>query len=169
MRYEINLTYSKSLIRYAVLRFWWRALGVGFILGITLLSVALTGLLLSGGTSWFVGVLGTLLGMALIGAATLYFVHYRNSLGKLRAMGNPSAKLVATDTVLSLSSGAGSSTLPWSSVQEVWQFPKCWLLLFSKAQFVTLPLDSVTSEVRAFILQQVRVAGGKTGSRLPKA
>jgi len=162
MRYEISLTYSKSLVRYAVLRFWWRVTGLRFVLAAALLLACFVTLLLGGDTSWFIGVLGTVLAMGVTFAAAVYLVHYHNSLSKLRAMGSPSATLVATDSALLLSSGAGSSTLPWSTVKEVWQFPECWLLLFSKAQFITLPLANVTPDAREFILQQVRSAGGKT-------
>jgi hypothetical protein len=162
MPHEIHLTYTEPLIRRAVLRFWWRTTGWGFMLPIIACLAWLAVLLWTGDRSWQVGVLGTVLTMAFALAATLYVVHWRNSLAKLRALGEPSATLVTTDTTLTMSSSAGSTTLPWSAIQEVWQFPECWLLLFSKAQFVTLPLADVTPEARAFILQRVRTAKDQT-------
>jgi YcxB-like protein len=99
------------------------------------------------------------LGVAVIVA--LYVVHYRNALHKLKAMGNPVATLEASDASLQLSSGAGTATLPWSAVTEVWQFKSCWLLLFSKAQFITLPLADMTPQAAAFIVARVQVSGGK--------
>jgi hypothetical protein len=156
VRYEISLTYSEPLIRYAVLRFWWRVIGLRFVLAVAWLSVSLIVLLWGGNTSWRVGILGGVLAMAFVFAAALYGVHYHNSLAKLRAMGHPCANLVLTDAALSFTSGAGSSTVPWSAVKQVWQFPQCWLLLFSQAQFVTLPLASVAPDAREFILERVR-------------
>ncbi|KQZ30488.1 hypothetical protein [Duganella sp. Root1480D1] len=36
-----------------------------------------------------------------------------------------------------------------------------WLLLFSKAQFITLPLETVSQEMQAFVLKSVQASGGK--------
>jgi hypothetical protein len=94
----------------------------------------------------------------------LFFVHYRNSVHKFRALGNaPRAELTATASTLSFSSAAGTASMPWSSVCEVWRFPTFWLLLFSKAHFVTLPLADVSPELQEFILERVRATGGKIG------
>ncbi|MBD8879115.1 YcxB family protein [Rhodanobacter sp. 7MK24] len=163
MSYEVALTYSESLVRYAVTRFWWRVVGVRFLIALVLLATCLGFFLYNGDTSWLVGAMGAVLVFGALFAVLIYVVHYRNSLHKLRAMGSPHAHLVASDDTLSFSSGAGLAALPWSSIVEVWQFPQCWLLLFSKAQFVTLPLTSVAPEARAFILQRVQSAGGKIG------
>ena len=76
-------------------------------------------------------------------------------------MGAPTATLSLDDASFTMSSGLGSASLKWSSVTEVWRFPSFWLVLFSKAQFVTLPLASVTAEAQAFILSRVSAAGGK--------
>jgi hypothetical protein len=62
---------------------------------------------------------------------------------------------------LSLSSAAGTTTLPWSAVCDVWRFESCWLLLLSKSQFVTLPLADLSAEAAEFIRTQVLAAGGK--------
>ncbi|WP_229720865.1 YcxB family protein [Dyella nitratireducens] len=62
---------------------------------------------------------------------------------------------------MSLSSGAGTASIPWSAITEIWQFKTCWLLLLSKSQFVTLPLADVRPELAAFILERVQASGGK--------
>jgi hypothetical protein len=43
----------------------------------------------------------------------------------------------------------------------VWRFDSLWLLLFSKARFVTLPLEDVPSPMQTFILGRVKASGGK--------
>ena len=60
-----------------------------------------------------------------------------------------------------MSSDIGTTTLQWSVVKELWQFPTVWLLLYSKAQFSTLPLACLSPETQAYIVQCVRAAGGK--------
>jgi hypothetical protein len=88
-------------------------------------------------------------------------VHLRGSLQRLAAMGTPSATLEVTATEFSITSGAGAASIPWSSISEIWRFETCWLLLLSRAQFMTLPLADLGPDVSAFILERVRAAGGK--------
>jgi hypothetical protein len=76
-------------------------------------------------------------------------------------MGSPQATFSAADASFTVSSGAGTSTIPWSSVTEVMKLERCWLLLFSKAQFITVPLEGVSKEMRAFVLERITAAGGK--------
>ena len=82
----------------------------------------------------------------------LYVIHYRSVMQKFRAMGDPEATLAASEESFSVSSGVGSSTVRWASITQVWQFPTFWLVLFSKAQFMTIPLADITPEAKAFIL-----------------
>ena len=159
--HRLTLNYSKPLLREAVLGFWWRLVGLRFMAALVMVAGSLTMLVLRGDTSWVMGVLASvfMLGIAVIVA--LYVVHYRNALRKLKAMGHPQAMLEASEAHLWLSSGAGTATLPWTAVTEIWQFKSCWLLLFSKAQFITLPLADMTPETATFIVARVQAVGGK--------
>jgi len=164
MQHQTTLTYSQPLIRQAVWGFWRRVVGVRFAFALALMTVALVFLLLAGDRSWQVGVIATTLAFGILFLFVLFFVHYRNSVQKFRALGdNARAELTATASALSFSSAAGTASIPWSSVCEVWRFPTFWLLLFSKAQFSTLPLTDVSPELQEFILERVRAAGGKIG------
>lgn len=156
-----TLSYNRPLIRQAVLGFWWRSTGLRFFAAIILVALGFGELLRQGDTSWFVGVLGCTLALCLVFPILLYVVHYLNSLRKFEAMGRPQGTLEISEETLSLASGAGHSTLPWSRVAELWQFRSCWLLLFSKAQFITLPLADLSPEIRAFMLERVRASGGR--------
>jgi hypothetical protein len=161
MKYETTLIYTVPIVREAVFGFWRRSVGVGFLIALVILAVVLAFDVSSGDRSWRVGMLGAVL---LIGAGmmvAIYFVHYANATRKLKEMGEPRAAFTASESSFTVASGAGSSTLPWSSVTEVWKLRGCWLLLFSKAQFITLPILCVPEEMRAFILQRVAAAGGK--------
>ena len=127
------------------------------------MAASLLALVSNGDRSWFVGVLATVLAIGISFVVAVYVVHYRNGLDKLKAMGDPEATFTASESSFSVSSGAGSSTLPWSSVIEVWRFSSFWLLLFSKAQFITLPIADITPEAQVFILHHVQASGGKIG------
>jgi YcxB-like protein len=161
MSYQVTFTYSKSLIRQTVIRFWWRVLGWKFFIALGVVIGSLVSLLVQGNTSWLVGVFASVLGLAITFMTLLYTIHYSNMMRKFREMGSSQATFTASESTFTLSSGIGTSTLQWSTVTEIWQFPKFWLLFFSKAQFVTFPLADLPREVRDFILQKVQATGGK--------
>ena len=91
----------------------------------------------------------------------IYIVHLNNAKARLRAMGPPVATFHVSESGFGFESGAGSASLPWSAVSEIWQLPQCWLMLMSKSQFVTLPLSNLDPTMQDFVLQQVRASGGK--------
>jgi hypothetical protein len=161
MEYETTLEYSAPLLREAVAGFWRRTVGAGLLIALAVCAVLLGFLLAQGDRSWFVGLLGAgvMFGAAFVVA--VYVVHYRNAIQKLHDMGSPRATFRASDNSFTVSSDVATSTVPWSTVIEVWKLENCWLLLFSKAQFMTLPLASVSRELQAFVLARVAAAGGK--------
>lgn len=161
--HRIMLNYNESLLRQAVWGFWWRVTGFRFLIALVLVAAGLIVSIHDGDTSWFTGALGSVFVLGIFFLVALYVVHYRNAVQKLRSMGSPQATLEASDHSLSMSSGAGRATIPWSAITEVWQLKTCWLLLFSKAQFITLPLADLTPELGVFILARVQASGGKTG------
>lgn len=159
--HRATLSYDRTLIRQAVASFCWRIVGVRYVVALALVAGSLAFLVRDGSASWLVGVLGSVLALGVAFPVALYVTHHRNALHKLKAMGAPLGTLEASATALSFSSGAGTATLPWSAVSEVWRFDAYWLLLLSKSQFVTLPLADVSPEAAEFIRTRVLAAGGK--------
>jgi YcxB-like protein len=161
MSHEVILRFDEPLLRRAILCFWWRVIGIRFVIAMVVMAVGLVVLVSGGDRSWFVGVLATVLALGVAFVVAIYVVHYRHSLRVFRKMGDPEATLTLTESSLSMSSGAGSSTIPWSTVTELWQFPDFWLLFFSKSQFVTIPLANFTPDAKAFLLGRVEASGAK--------
>ena len=161
MPHEATLIYSESLLRQAVFAFWRRSVGLGFILMLVALPAILGVLVAQGAAVWIVVTLAVLFVIAVAVAVALYVVYYRDSLRKFRKMDKPLATFCADESSFAMSSDAGTTTLQWSAVKELWQFPSVWLLLYSKTQFSTLPLACLPPETQAFVLQRVRAAGGK--------
>lgn len=155
-----TLRYSEALVRSAVAAFWWRTVGWKFVLAFLALAACLGYMLAVGDRSWFVGAIGTVLVLALAFAGVLYFVHLRSSLGRFRRMKAKEATLKVDSERLTLASDVGASELQWSAVGAVWQFEEFWLLFFSGAQFVTLPLADLDAKARDFIVERVRTNGG---------
>ncbi len=158
MKHVATLIYTESLIREAVFGFWRRSVGVGFYVAVIWVAAFLGWLVWRGNSSWVVGVLATVLLFGVLFAATLYVVHYRNAISKLRNMPSKQANFVADEAGFSVESELGSTTMPWSSVIELWRFQTCWLLLFSKAQFITLPLACLSDDMRQFIANRVEAS-----------
>ena len=163
MSHHATLIYAEPLLRQAVFAFWRRSVGVGFVVALAVVAISLGVLIGQGETSWLVGVLATVLALGIAFVVALYFVHYRNSLRKFREMGSPQATFLAEESSSTFSSSIGTATFQWSAVKELWQFPGVWLLLYSKAQFSTLPLTCLPPEMQAYVAQRIRAAGGKVG------
>ena len=161
MSHEATLIYSESLLREAVFGFWRRSIGMGFILMLVALAVVLGVLVALGAPLWIIVTLAVLLVLAAAVAVALYIGYYRNSLRKFRTMNTPRATFRADESSFTMTSDAGTTTLQWSAVKELWQFPSVWLLLYSKTQFSTLPLACIPPEIQAFVRERVREAGGK--------
>ncbi|MBL8692817.1 MAG: YcxB family protein [Planctomycetes bacterium] len=152
-------------MRTAIFAFWRRAVGTGYFVACALIGCALAYLLWSGDQSWISGALGAFLLFALGAAFLVYFIHLRGSLARFKAMGAPIATVVLEDASITMSSGLTTTSLPWSRVTEVWRFESFWLMFFSKAQFVILPIGTVPADAQEFIISKVSATGGKVAAR----
>ena len=161
MPHEATLIYSTALLRQAVFAFWRRPVGVGFFVALLIAALGLVVLVALGQASWLIGGLAAVLLVGIAFSIVVFVVHYRRSLRKFRQMSNPRSTFCADESSFTMSSDIGTTTLQWSAVKELWQFPSVWLLLYSKSQFTTLPLACLPQETQAYIVQCVRTAGGK--------
>jgi hypothetical protein len=161
MPHEATLIYSESLLRQAVFGFWHRSVGIRFFVALLIAALGLVVLVALGQSSWIIGGLATVLAVGMAFAIVVYVVHYRRSLQKFRQMDKPQATFHAEESSFTMSSDIGTTTLQWSAVKELWQFPSVWLFLYSKAQFTTLPLACLSPETREYIVRRIRESGGK--------
>lgn len=152
MRHVATLSYNDELIRRAVFSFWLRGVGWKVLLTLAVLVLVLALEIGAGNQSWLIGAFGTLLFVAVAFLMLIYLGHLHQSLQKFRALRNPRALFVAEADSFSLTSDIGSSTMKWDSVYAIWKFNDYWLMLFSRNQFVTLPLADIPEPMREFIL-----------------
>ena len=152
---QVDVRYTRSLVVAAVNAFYRRTLLRGFgwsgwaSLIVTLIAFGF--LVLRGDRSWVVGFIGGGILIIVLILAGGYIAHYRNTTGRFDRMTKPEARFVFSDEGFTITSDAGTSTLSWASVREVWAFPDYWLILLSKAQFLTLPIEGVSADIKTLI------------------
>jgi hypothetical protein len=156
-----SLLYTEPLVRRAVRRFSVRVVGWIYPLALVLMLASILMDLLRGDHSWWVGVMGAVLAMAVVFPIFLYRNQLSAALFKFRALKGEPVVFQVSESSFAIRSAAGSAELPWHAITEVWRYDDCWLLLFSKAHFMTFPLANVTSEMQSFVLERIREKGGK--------
>jgi hypothetical protein len=159
--YEVDVRYTEPLARAAVRAFYWRTLRERFgwpgLLAFVGGSSALAFLIFAGDRSWVVGFAGACILICAFILARGYVAHFRNTTARFRRMTDPRAQFVFRDADFTITSDAGSATLRWSSVREIWAFPMFWLVLLSRSQFMTFPIEGVGDEVLSFIRSKAKV------------
>lgn len=155
------LTYTPKLVRQSVWAFWKRSVRITLPLTLALLTAYLVSLVRDGNTGWLVGVFGTIVALGYAFLVVVYLARLRHGMATLRAMGDQQATLEIDDGGITVASGAGQAKLPWRGVHEVWRCPGFWILLFSRTQFMTLPLANLPEDMQVEILERVRQHGGR--------
>lgn len=87
--------------------------------------------------------------------AAIWRAHFVNTVGRFRSMDPPSARVIFGDHDLTVASNLGSSTIPWSSFEELWELDDMWLLFLAPNQFMTLPMAGLSETVRNHIRARV--------------
>lgn len=157
----IKLEYSESLIKRTIKSYWWRQIGPVFLSVTVLMTVLLIYLLVKGDRSWLVGLIGTVISMAVSVMTASYFVHLKRSLTKLRSMGKPEGILELEDARIRITSDMGSSYVQWSLIKQLWRFDEAWLIFFSAGEFMTLPIKNISTENKEFMLSKLQQVGAK--------
>lgn len=158
---EINLKYSEPIIRKAIRAYWWKNVGPLFPIIALLLTVFVIYRVVEGDRSWFIGGLGTLVLISFTIMTALYFVDLRRSLNRLRRMKTPEAILELGEDRFKVISDVGSSEIKWDLITNIWRFKHVWLILFSASEFMTLPIEGISEQSKAFIVKKAEENGAK--------
>ncbi|THB75038.1 MAG: hypothetical protein D6B25_12605 [Desulfobulbaceae bacterium] len=73
--------------------YWWKQIGISFILVLLGLSAFLIFLLMSGNNSWVVGVLASIVVLSTLVISGSYFIFLNRALNRFNRMGKPEALL----------------------------------------------------------------------------
>ncbi len=161
MIHEFRVDYDEAILREAVRCYWRRTVGIAFPTVLVAMAILLGVLLFQGERGWLVGLLVAvvLLGIGMMSA--LYVLTYRRLKQKAQAIRESGVHWTLSMDQLVVRSALGVTTLPWTSIPELWRFDQVWLLMFSGGAFSTLPLATVSSDARSFLVKRIQSAGGR--------
>lgn len=158
--FDATLHYSKPLMRRVVFAFWRRTVGIAFPLVLVVLATLIMVCAGLYGMNWFLTLLAAVVILGTLLIFVIFVTHYRHLMARFGKLESPNATLVVSSEQFTVTSDLGSSTMTWRTISEIWCFPEFWLVMFSKSQFMTLPLSGISTEVQQFIREQVEKAGG---------
>ena len=158
---NVSLIYTESLVRRSVRRFCGRTIGWLYPVVLLMMFTLTCWFLFEGDRSWFVGVMGTVLLLGTLVPVVLYRNQMAVSLAKFHALEGHPVSFRATDEKVTIRAASAASELQWKAITEVWRYPDCWLLLLSRVQFMTFPLEGVPLDAQAFLLERVKANGGR--------
>lgn len=161
--HPLNLTlhYTEPLVRRSVRRYCARSIGWAYPVALLLLASSFVFGLARGNRSWTSGLFGAVLGFSILIPAVLYRNQLSAALFKFRSLGGKPIAFGGTEDSFSVQSPSGSAELPWRAIMAVWRYEDLWLLLFSKGHFMTFPLEGISAEAQAFLLERVKAHGGQ--------
>jgi YcxB-like protein len=155
-----NLIYTEQLVRKSVARFVGRTIGWGFAAALVVTGLSVFWMVARGERSWVVGVFGAIFAIGMIVPIAAYFVQLNATVAKFHALDGKPVRFESDDGTFSIYSAAGSSTLPWSAITELWQYDDSWILQIAKGGFATFPLEGVPIDARTYVQDRVRAHGG---------
>ena len=79
----------------------------------------------------------------------------QKGLDRLRRMPKPQMRFIFDERGVTFDSDLGTSTMSWLSVENIWEFPEAWLLMFGEQRFLTVPCSILTEEVKTMIKTKV--------------
>jgi hypothetical protein len=158
---EATLHYDDGLMLRATLFYWRRKLGRDY-LGWTIgLLAAVVILALLGVAGWFITVLATVVGVAMLVPIVGVYYARRAARESMRKLDPPRAQVALADDGFTMTTSMGTSNLKWSAVNEVWCAPEFTLVFFSEDTFAVLPAAGAPAQFLETFAERVRAAGGK--------
>lgn len=151
--YRARVIYTEPMLRQAVRTFVWRSAMRRWWLWLAAILITVIGLITGWhkGPSWADGVAITGLILVPLFFSLVWWSHFAHTVGKFRAMTSPVGEFTFRDRDVTIASSLGSATLPWSSFVDVWEMPRFWMIFPARNQFVTLPIETLSEELRDFV------------------
>jgi len=100
-------------------------------------------------------VLAVLLTVLVLSVAYIYYLRRRTSDVFLRRSKDSIVNFTFTNDGVRAESDLATSEIKWALFDEILKFKNLWLLIYSRSGYLTLPIDGISEECRAFIESHV--------------
>lgn len=160
MNYQFTIQFTEEHIKYACRKFFARFVGVGFPVACLLVAANAVLRMASGKTDLLAGVLLTVAVVGLIFVVAAYLQRRAYSLSHFRKTG-ATVSYELSEEFFKANSGLGSTEVKWESFRAIWTFQKVWLLMFDRANYLTLPTDQISNDIKEFLKRKIASVGGK--------
>src|SRR3989338_3614981 len=156
MNKDIHLHYTEDLTKLSVLYYCWAMTGKLFALSVVFIILGLIFLIQYDGSPMVVSMIVFTLIWVTCLLSLLYYITRKRALAKFRSLKDGKAIFGITDDHFSLIGTGVTSTLSWSSIAKIKQYPDFWIILLRPRGYFTLPLHNLLPEDKEFILKQVK-------------
>jgi hypothetical protein len=161
--YEIKVDYTEQVVKRAAMHFVLRYVRRDTVVGLVMIFFAFGEWVTEQMEGRFAAMLA-LGGFVLIGMISFVGLRYvRSAWAKFRSMNIKQVVWRFDEDFLASDSDLGSVKIRWQQVSAVWRYPEVWLLFLGKSGsgYSTLPTESLSSEVREFVLDRIQEKGGR--------
>lgn len=166
---DFVIHYDEKVLDRAANIFIWRRLIRGFgasgLLALILCLGAVGYLLWHGSSPWIVGIISGMLVFFALALFSLWWLRRADLRRKLAAIPSRQAQVQLTDETVTIASESGSTTLPWSGFEELWQLDDFWMLFLAQNNFVTIPTCDVPREALEFIAAKIPASNARPAER----
>lgn len=156
MNKDIHLHFTEDLTKLSVLYYCWAMTGKLFALSVVFIILGLIFLIQYDGSPMVVSMIVFTLIWVTCLLSLLYYITRKRALAKFRSLKDGKAIFGITDDHFSLIGTGVTSTLPWSSIAKIKQYPDFWIILLRPRGYFTLPLQNLLPEDKEFILKKIR-------------
>jgi len=144
---EITVKYTKDIILHAAACFLRRTFGISGFIALIFVTVLGVGLLVSGIRTWYTMLFVSLSVVMTAIIIFVYVIYRKRAATSLEQLDDGKVLFQITEDNITISNRLGTSSVKWEAFQQLWQFKQVWLLIVSKGQYVTLPVDQFPNEV----------------------
>ena len=155
-----TVRYTEAHCLASAWRYWQRRLGMRYALELAIGS-GLYVLARQGPYRWIEVALLVVVGIFALVGAGVFLLHWQRARLGLKALNPPLSTWVLSEATVAQRSSLGESAIPWGSVQELWQFPDLWLLIWGRDVYSTLPAEQLPYDAREMIRRRVSESGGR--------
>ena len=160
MNHQFTIQFTEEHIKYACCKFFVRFVGIVFPVVCLLVAAVAVLRMASGETDLLAGVFLTVAVVGMVFVVVAYFQRRAHSLSHFRKTGK-TVSYELTEELFKAKSDLGATEVKWEAFKAIWTFPKAWLLMFDKANYLTLPADQISGDIKEFLKRKILPVGGK--------